>query len=163
MGKFKIGFGYDVHQLSEGKKLFLGGIEIENSELGAVGHSDADCLIHAIIDSMLGAANLRDIGTQYPDSDMKYKNIDSKILLKDTLDKITEKGFRIENIDSAICLQTPKIGKFIPLMQQTLAGILNIDTEDVSIKATTTEKLGFVGKSEGVSAYSVCLLSKSVI
>ncbi|MGP1515281.1 MAG: 2-C-methyl-D-erythritol 2,4-cyclodiphosphate synthase [Bacteroidales bacterium] len=158
--KLKIGIGYDIHQLSEGNSLFLGGVEIKNSLVRAIGHSDADCLIHAIIDSLLGAANLRDIGFQYPDNDMKYKDIDSKQLLKDTFNKIVEKGFSIENIDATICLQKPKVSKFIPKMQETLANILAIDTEDISIKATTSEKLGFIGRMEGIAAYSVCLLKK---
>lgn len=157
--KIKTGIGYDVHQLQNGEHLCLGGIKIP-SELSAVGHSDADCLIHAIIDALLGAANLRDIGYQYPDNNMSYKGIDSKELLKDTIEKIKAKGFTVNNIDSTICLQTPKIGKYIPDMQKCLAEIIGIDTEDISIKATTTEKLGFVGKSEGISAYAVCLITK---
>lgn len=157
--KIKTGIGYDVHQLKEGEHLCLGGIKIP-SELEAVGHSDADCLIHAIIDALLGAANLRDIGFQYPDTNMQYKGIDSKELLKDCVEKVKAKGFEIGNIDSTICLQTPKIGKHIPQMQECLAQIIGIDTEDISIKATTTEKLGFVGKSEGISAYAICLITK---
>lgn len=156
----KVGFGYDVHKLQEGKKLILGGVEVENSPLGVVGHSDADVLIHAIIDSLLGAANLRDIGFQYPDSDDKYKGIDSKLLLKDTLFKIKAKGYKIENIDSTISLQSPKISSYIPKMKEVLAQLLDVDLENVSVKATTTEHLGFEGRKEGVSAYSVCLLSK---
>ncbi|MBQ4420494.1 MAG: 2-C-methyl-D-erythritol 2,4-cyclodiphosphate synthase [Bacteroidales bacterium] len=158
--KMKVGFGYDVHKLQEGKKLILGGVEVENSPLGVVGHSDADVLIHAIIDSLLGAANLRDIGFQYPDSDDKYKGIDSKLLLKDTLFKIKAKGYKIENIDSTISLQSPKISSYIPKMKEVLAQLLDVDLENVSVKATTTEHLGFEGRKEGVSAYSVCLLSK---
>lgn len=158
--KMRVGFGYDVHKLQEGRKLMLGGVEIENAPLGVVGHSDADVLIHAIIDSLLGAANLRDIGFQYPDSDDKYKGIDSKLLLTDTLNKVKSKGFKIENIDTTICLQSPKISGYIPKMKEVLAQTLEIDVEDVSIKATTTEHLGFEGRKEGVSAYSVCLLSK---
>lgn len=158
--KMRVGFGYDVHKLQEGRKLMLGGVEIENAPLGVVGHSDADVLIHAIIDSLLGAANLRDIGFQYPDSDDKYKGIDSKLLLVDTLNKVKSKGFKIENIDTTICLQSPKISGYIPKMKEVLAQTLEIDVEDVSIKATTTEHLGFEGRKEGVSAYSVCLLSK---
>ena len=158
--KLKVGIGYDVHQLTENRKFFLGGTEIPDSPLGALGHSDADCLIHAVIDALLGAANLRDIGFQYPDNKEEYKDIDSKKLLKDTFDKITAKGYSIENIDSIICLQKPKISKFIPQMQQILADILNLDCEDITIKATTPEHLGFTGRSEGISAYSVCLLKK---
>lgn len=159
--KLRVGFGYDVHKLEEGRPFVLGGIEIENSPLGAVGHSDADVLIHAIIDAMLGAANLRDIGFQYPDSDDRYKGIDSKKLLLDTLQKVKSKGFEIENIDSTIALQSPKIGKYVEKMQSCLAGVLGIDTEDLTIKATTTEHLGFEGRKEGVSAYSVCLLKRN--
>lgn len=157
--KIKTGIGYDVHQLKEGEHLCLGGIKIP-SELEAVGHSDADCLIHAIIDALLGAANLRDIGFQYPDNNMTYKGIDSKELLKDCIAKIKAKGFVINNIDSTICLQKPKIGKYIPQMQECLAKVMEIDIEDISIKATTTEKLGFVGTSQGISAYAVCLITK---
>lgn len=156
----RVGFGYDVHKLQEGKKLMLGGVVIENSPLGVLGHSDADVLIHAIIDALLGAANLRDIGFQYPDTDDKYKGIDSKLLLKDTLFKIKAKGYKIENIDSTISLQSPKISSYIPEMKEVLAQVLDVDIEDVSVKATTTEHLGFEGRKEGVSAYSVCLLSK---
>jgi len=158
--KLKVGIGYDVHQLKENIPFWLGGIEID-SPLGALGHSDADVLIHAIIDSLLGASNLRDIGYQYPDSKQEYKGIDSKLLLKDTISKIKEKGYKIENIDTIICLQSPKIGKYIPQMQEILANILEIDQEDITIKATTTENLGFVGKKEGVAAHAVCLLSKN--
>lgn len=157
--KLRVGIGYDVHQLKEGYDLFLGGIKIE-SPLGAVGHSDADVLIHAIIDALLGASNQRDIGYQYPDSNDKFKGIDSKLLLKDCSEKVKAKGFKIENIDSTISLQSPKIGKYIPSMQETLAEILELDSDDVTIKATTTENLGFVGRNEGISAQAVVLLSK---
>jgi len=158
--KLRVGIGYDVHQLKENIPFWLGGIEID-SPLGALGHSDADVLIHAIIDSLLGASNLRDIGYQYPDSKQEFKGIDSKLLLKDTISKIKEKGYKIENIDTIICLQSPKIGKYIPQMQITLANVLGIEPEDITIKATTTENLGFVGRQEGVAAHSVCLLSKN--
>lgn len=157
--KLRVGIGYDVHQLKEGYDLFLGGIKIESS-LGAVGHSDADVLIHAIIDALLGASNQRDIGYQYPDSNDKFKGIDSKLLLKDCFEKVKAKGFEIENIDSTISLQSPKIGKYIPSMQESLAEILELDSDDVTIKATTTENLGFVGRNEGISAQAVVLLSK---
>lgn len=157
--KLRVGIGYDVHQLKGGYDLFLGGIKIESS-LGAVGHSDADVLIHAIIDALLGASNQRDIGYQYPDSNDKFKGIDSKLLLKDCFEKVKAKGFKIENIDSTISLQSPKIGKYIPSMQETLAEILELDSDDVTIKATTTENLGFVGRNEGISAQAVVLLSK---
>lgn len=157
--KYRVGIGYDVHQLKQDSPFYLGGIRIE-SPFGAIGHSDADVLIHAIIDSLLGAASLRDIGYLYPDTNKEFKGIDSKILLKDTIEKVREKGFRIENIDTIICLQSPKISSYIPQMQETLSKVLDIDLEDINIKATTTEHLGFVGKKEGVAAHSVCLLSK---
>lgn len=157
--KYKIGLGYDVHQLIEGIPLWLGGIKVEHSK-GSLGHSDGDALIHAICDAMLGAANLRDIGYQFPDTDPTLKGIDSKILLKKTLELISQKGFKIGNIDSTICLQRPKVKDLIPVMQETLANVLQIDTEDIGIKATTTEKLGFTGREEGVSAYAVVLLYK---
>jgi len=157
--KYKIGLGYDVHQLTEGIPLWLGGIKVEHSK-GSLGHSDGDALIHAICDAMLGAANLRDIGYQFPDTDPTLKGIDSKILLKKTLELISQKGFKIGNIDSTICLQRPKVKDLIPVMQETLANVLQIDTEDIGIKATTTEKLGFTGREEGVSAYAVVLLYK---
>ncbi|OFY14841.1 MAG: 2-C-methyl-D-erythritol 2,4-cyclodiphosphate synthase [Bacteroidetes bacterium GWF2_29_10] len=157
MNKYRIGFGYDVHQLIVNRDFWLGGIKIEHSK-GALGHSDADVLIHAICDALLGAANIGDIGKHFPDSAQEYKNIDSKILLKKTLGFISEKGYLIGNIDSTICLQKPKISTYIPLMQKCLAEILSISEDDISIKATTTEKLGFVGKEEGISAYAVVLI-----
>lgn len=157
--KYRVGIGYDVHQLKQDCPFYLGGIKIE-SPFGAIGHSDADVLIHAIIDSLLGAASLRDIGYLYPDTNKEFKEIDSKILLKDTIEKVREKGFKIENIDTIICLQSPKISSYIPQMQETLSKVMDIDLEDINIKATTTEHLGFVGKKEGVAAHSVCLLSR---
>lgn len=158
--KIRVGFGFDVHQLEEGKDFWLGGIKIPHTK-GAVGHSDADVLIHTICDALLGAANLRDIGFHFPPTDNKYKGIDSKILLKDVVKLITEKGFSIGNIDATIALQQPKINPFIPEIKNTLCPILEIDNEDLSIKATTTEKLGFEGREEGVSAYAVVLIQKS--
>lgn len=155
--KFRIGFGYDVHQLQEGKDFWLGGIKINHTK-GAVGHSDADVLIHAICDALLGAANLKDIGYHFPPSDNQYKGIDSKILLKQVFKLIQEKRFKIGNIDATIALQAPKIGKYIDEMTGTIAAILEIAPEDVSVKATTTEKLGFVGKEEGVAAYATVLI-----
>lgn len=155
----RVGFGYDVHKLERGNDFWIGGVFID-SELGAVGHSDADCLVHAIIDALLGAANLRDIGYQYPDNKEEYKGIDSKILLKDTFEKVLSKGYKIENIDSTIALQSPKISNYIPKMKEVISQILNLDIDAISIKATTTERLGFVGKGEGVSAYAVVLISK---
>ncbi len=157
--KIKVGFGFDVHRLEEGYKFWLGGIEIKHTK-GSVGHSDGDTLIHAICDAMLGAANLRDIGNQFPDNDPSLKGIDSKILLRKTLELVRTKGFYIGNIDSTISLQTPKIKEYIPEMQRTLANVLEINEEDIAIKATTTEKLGFTGREEGVAAYAVVLLQK---
>jgi 2-C-methyl-D-erythritol 2,4-cyclodiphosphate synthase len=157
--KIRVGFGFDVHQLSEGYDFWLGGIKIPHVK-GAVGHSDADVLIHVICDALLGAANLRDIGFHFPDTAAEYKGIDSKILLKEVVRLLSEKGYHIGNIDATICLQTPKINPFIPQMKSTLAPILGIDEEDVSIKATTTEKLGYVGRQEGVSAYATVLIEK---
>lgn len=157
--KIKVGFGYDVHKLEEGYQFWLGGIQINHTK-GSVGHSDGDTLIHAICDAMLGAANLRDIGYQFPDNDPSLKGIDSKILLRNTLELIKGKGYRIGNIDSTICLQRPKVKDYIPEMQKTLARVLDILEEDIAIKATTTEKLGFTGREEGVAAYAVVLLEK---
>jgi 2-C-methyl-D-erythritol 2,4-cyclodiphosphate synthase len=156
--KIRIGFGYDVHKLEVGYPLWLGGIRI-NYTKGSVGHSDGDVLIHAICDSLLGAANLRDIGIHFPDSDPSIKGIDSKIILKQTLELVKSKGFQIGNFDTTICLQKPKIKDIIPEMQKVLADVLEISIEDISIKATTTESLGFIGREEGIAAYSVVLLT----
>lgn len=156
---FRIGFGYDVHQLAEGYALWLGGIRVEHTK-GSVGHSDGDVLIHAICDAMLGAVALRDIGFHYPDTDPAYKGIDSKVLLKMTAEKIRKVGYEIGNIDSTICLQRPKIKDLIPQMQETLEGVLGMEKGTVSVKATTTEKLGFVGTEQGISASAVALLYK---
>tara|TARA_B100000809_G_scaffold84376_1_gene82836 strand:+ start:6691 stop:7167 length:477 start_codon:yes stop_codon:yes gene_type:complete len=157
--KIKVGFGYDVHQLKEGEDFWLGGIKLDH-EKGAVGHSDADVLIHSICDALLGAANMRDIGFHFPPSDNQYKGIDSKILLKDVVKLITDKGFSIGNIDATIALELPKINPYIPEMQNVLAEVMGVDVEDVSLKATTTERLGFEGRQEGVSAYVVVLIQK---
>ena len=157
--KIKVGFGFDVHQLQEGLDFWLGGIIVPHTK-GGLGHSDADVLIHTICDALLGAANMGDIGKHFPDTAEEYKGIDSKILLKEVVRLISEKGFTIGNIDSTICLQTPKIGPYIPEMQKVLASCMNIDVEDISIKATTTEKLSFVGREEGVSAYATVLIQK---
>jgi 2-C-methyl-D-erythritol 2,4-cyclodiphosphate synthase len=157
--KIKVGFGFDVHQLKEDADFWLGGIKIPHTK-GATGHSDADVLIHTICDALLGAANLRDIGYHFPPTDNQYKGIDSKILLKDVVDLIAEKGFSIGNIDATIALQQPKINPHIPEMKSVLAQVMSIDEEDISIKATTTEKLGFEGREEGVSAYAVVLIQK---
>ena len=158
--KIKVGFGFDVHQLQEGLDFWLGGIIVPHTK-GGLGHSDADVLIHTMCDALLGAANMGDIGKHFPDTSAEYKGIDSKILLKEVVRLISEKGFSIGNIDSTICLQTPKIGKYIPEMQRVLASCMDIDIEDVSIKATTTEKLSFVGREEGVSAYATVLIQKN--
>ncbi len=153
----RVGYGYDVHALAEGVDFWLGGIKIPHSH-GAVGHSDADVLIHVICDALLGAANMRDIGFHFSDKDPEYKDIDSKILLKEVVDIIGEKGFKVGNIDSTVCLQQPKVNPYIPEMKKCLSGVLDVPEEDISIKATTTEKLGFVGKEEGVAAHAVVLI-----
>lgn len=157
--KIRTGFGYDVHQLKEGYDLWIGGIKIDHSK-GAVGHSDADVLIHVICDALLGAANLRDIGFHFPDTDPAYKGIDSKKLLADVVMLIRDKGYKIENVDSTICLQVPKVNPYIPAMKDCLSSIMGIDTDDVSIKATTTERLGFIGKQEGIAAFANVLIAK---
>ena len=156
---FRVGFGFDVHQLKVGLDFWLGGIIVPHTK-GGLGHSDADVLIHTICDALLGAASLGDIGKHFPDTQAEYKGIDSKVLLKEVMVLIREKGYEIGNIDSTICLQTPKIGPYIPEMQKVLATCMNIDVDQVSIKATTTEKLSFVGREEGVSAYATVLITK---
>ena len=156
---YRIGSGVDFHQLIEGRDLWIGGVKIPHSK-GALGHSDADVLLHAICDAMLGALSLGDIGVHFPDTDDTYKNIDSKILLKQSFDLIKSKGYKIVNIDSTLCLQEPKIKLYVQQMQSTIAGILDIQTDDISIKATTTEKMGFVGREEGLVAYATILLIK---
>jgi 2-C-methyl-D-erythritol 2,4-cyclodiphosphate synthase len=154
----RIGSGIDFHQLVEGRDLWIGGIKIPHTK-GALGHSDADVLLHAICDALLGALSLGDIGTHFPDNDNAYKNIDSKILLKRTYDLITEKGYYIINIDSSLCLEAPKIKPHVQAMQTCIDEILNIAIDAISIKATTTEKMGFVGREEGLVAYATCLLA----
>ncbi len=153
----RVGQGYDVHQLEVGADFWLGGIKINHTH-GAVGHSDADVLIHVICDALLGAANLRDIGFHFSDRDPKYKGIDSKLLLKEVIKLIAEKGYKVSNIDTTICLQEPKINIYVPEMKQCLAKVMDIKKDAISIKATTTEKMGFVGRKEGVSAYAVALI-----
>lgn len=155
----RIGMGFDVHRLVEGRDLFLGGIKIPHT-LGLLGHSDADVLIHAICDALLGAANLRDIGYHFPDTGKEYYNIDSKILLRRTTDLLKAKGYKIGNIDATICAERPKINPHVTQMKEVLAPLMDITTEDISIKATTTEKLGFIGREEGISAYAVALIEK---
>lgn len=159
--KIRVGFGYDVHALTPGRELWLGGVKIEY-ELGLQGHSDADVLVHAICDALLGAANLRDIGYHFPDTAGEYKNIDSKILLRDTVRLIRSKGYEIGNIDATVCAERPKLNPHIPAMQHTLASVMGIDPDDVSIKATTTEKLGFTGRQEGMSAYATVLITRNL-
>jgi 2-C-methyl-D-erythritol 2,4-cyclodiphosphate synthase len=155
----RIGFGVDYHQLVEGRAFWLGGVNIPHTK-GALGHSDADVLLHAICDAMLGAACLGDIGVHFPDTDATYKNIDSKILLQQSNNLISQQGYSIINIDSTLCLQAPKIKDYVPEMQAVIARILSLELSDVSIKATTTEKMGFVGREEGVVAYATLLLQK---
>lgn len=157
--KIRVGFGYDVHQLAQDQDFWLGGIKVPHTH-GAVGHSDADVLIHVICDALLGAANLRDIGYHFSDQDPKYKGIDSKILLRDVMKLLEERGYSVGNIDATICLQRPKINPHIPAMKSCLAEVMEIDEDDISIKATTTEKLGFVGKEEGVAAFATVLIQK---
>ncbi|MFV0468614.1 MAG: 2-C-methyl-D-erythritol 2,4-cyclodiphosphate synthase [Dysgonomonas sp.] len=157
--RIRVGFGYDVHKLATDRELWLGGVKIEH-EKGLLGHSDADVLLHAICDALLGAANLRDIGFHFPDNAAEYENIDSKILLKKTLEVISEKGYVVGNIDATICAERPKINPHIPRMQSVIAEILNISEDDISIKATTSEKMGFVGREEGFAAYAVALIEK---
>ncbi len=157
--KIRTGFGFDVHRLVEGRELWLGGICIPHN-MGLLGHSDADVLIHAICDALLGAANMRDIGFHFPDTAEEYAHIDSKILLRKTVSLIATKGYTIENIDATICAERPKLKDYIPRMQEILAQVININVEDISIKATTTEKLGFTGREEGIAAYAAVLISK---
>lgn len=153
----RIGFGYDVHKLVEGRKLFIGGIEIPHTH-GLLGHSDADVLIHAICDALLGAAALRDIGYHFPDTAKEYAGIDSKILLKKTMQLVRESGYELCNIDATVCAEAPKLNPHIDKMRQCLAECMNVDIGGISIKATTTEKLGFTGRREGISAYAVALI-----
>ena len=157
--KTRVGFGFDVHRLVENRELWLGGIRIDHT-LGLLGHSDADVLIHALCDALLGAANLRDIGYHFPDTAGEYKNIDSKILLRRTMELVRAKGYEFGNADITVCAERPKLKPHIPRMQQILAECMGIDPDDLSIKATTTEKLGFTGREEGISAYAVVLIQK---
>ncbi len=159
--KIKVGLGYDVHRLVENRDLWMGGIKLEHTK-GLLGHSDADVLIHAICDALLGAANMRDIGYHFPDTANEYENIDSKILLKKTVKLIADKGYAVGNIDATICAEHPKMNPHIERMKSVLAEIMQIDADDISIKATTTEKLGFTGREEGISAYAVALIEKTM-
>jgi 2-C-methyl-D-erythritol 2,4-cyclodiphosphate synthase len=156
---FRIGFGYDVHAFAPNRKLWLGGICVEHTA-GLLGHSDADVLIHALCDALLGAANLRDIGYHFPDSSQDFKDIDSKIILGKTMELLRNEGYELVNADCTICAEQPKINPHIPAMQQALAKVMKVDSSQISIKATTTEKLGFVGRQEGMAAYAVVLIDK---
>lgn len=157
--KVRIGFGYDVHQLVEGRDLILGGIKIEHDK-GLLGHSDADVLLHAVCDALLGAANMRDIGYHFPDTSADTLDIDSKIILRKTIDLLATKGYKVGNIDATICAERPKLNPYVPAMKACMAQIIGCDEDDISIKATTTEKLGFTGREEGMAAYAVCLIEK---
>lgn len=153
----RVGMGYDVHQLVEGRELWLGGIKIDHT-LGLLGHSDADVLIHAICDALLGAANLRDIGYHFPDTSDETLNMDSKIILRKTMELIRSKGYELGNVDATVCAERPKLNPHIPAMQRCMAEVMGVDPDQISIKATTTERLGFTGRQEGISAYAVCLI-----
>lgn len=157
--KIRTGFGFDVHRLVEGRELWLGGIKIEHS-MGLLGHSDADVLIHAICDALLGAANMRDIGYHFPDTSADTLNIDSKVLLRKTVELIADKGYVVGNIDATVCAERPKINPHVPAMKACLAKVIGTDEDNISIKATTTEKLGFTGREEGISAYAVVLIER---
>ncbi|MCH5327474.1 MAG: 2-C-methyl-D-erythritol 2,4-cyclodiphosphate synthase [Coprobacter sp.] len=157
--KIRTGFGFDVHRLTEGRELWLGGIRLDHTK-GLLGHSDADVLIHALCDALLGAANLRDIGYHFPDTAGEYKNIDSKILLRRTMTLLREKGYELGNADITVCAERPRLNPHIPRMQETLAQVMDTDTDNISIKATTTEKLGFTGREEGIAAYAAVLIVK---
>ncbi|MCK9180598.1 MAG: 2-C-methyl-D-erythritol 2,4-cyclodiphosphate synthase [Bacteroides sp.] len=157
--KIRVGFGFDVHRFSEERELWLGGIKLDYP-LGLAGHSDADVLIHVICDALLGAANLRDIGYQFPDTSDEYKDVDSKVLLHRVMELLREEGYSLGNIDATICAEQPKLNPHIPAMKETLAKVMQVAVEDISIKATTTEKLGFVGREEGISAYATVLIQK---
>lgn len=157
--KVRVGFGYDVHQLVEGRDLILGGIKIEHDK-GLLGHSDADVLLHAVCDALLGAASMRDIGYHFPDTSADTQGIDSKIILRKTIDLLATKGYKVGNIDATICAERPKLNPYVPAMKACMAQIIGCDEDDISIKATTTEKLGFTGREEGMAAYAVCLIEK---
>lgn len=158
----RVGMGFDVHRLVEGRELWLGGVNIP-WEKGLLGHSDADVAIHALCDALLGAAALRDIGYHFPDNDPEFHNIDSKVLLKKTVELIASKGYQIGNIDATVCAERPKLKPYIPTMQEVLANVMGIDPDDISIKATTEEHLGFTGREEGISASAVALIVRQII
>lgn len=155
----RVGFGYDMHRFEKGRALWIGGIQLDH-HAGLLGHSDADVLIHAICDALLGAANLRDIGYHFPDTSPDYKDSDSKTLLKKCIDLLREKGYRVGNVDATVCTEQPKLNPHIPVMQQKLAEVMELDCDAISIKATTSEKMGFVGREEGITAYAVALIEK---
>ncbi|WP_321425630.1 2-C-methyl-D-erythritol 2,4-cyclodiphosphate synthase [uncultured Bacteroides sp.] len=157
--KIRVGFGFDVHALVSGRELWMGGVKLEH-EKGLLGHSDADVLIHAVCDALLGAANMRDIGFHFPDTAGEYKNIDSKILLARTMELIRSKGYELGNIDATVCAERPKLNPHIPAMKTAMAAAMKVDEDNISIKATTTEKLGFTGREEGISAYATVLITK---
>jgi 2-C-methyl-D-erythritol 2,4-cyclodiphosphate synthase len=157
---YRIGSGVDFHKLTEGRDLWIGGLKIPHHK-GALGHSDADVLLHAICDALLGATCLGDIGVHFPDTDPSYKNIDSKVLLQRTMELVSKKGYSVVNIDTTLCLQAPRIKEYVPQMQKTIASIAGITVEDISIKATTTERMGFVGREEGLIAYATVLVKKA--
>lgn len=156
---YRIGFGYDVHRLVEGRELWLGGIRIDHT-VGLLGHSDADVLIHAICDALLGAANMRDIGFHFPDTASETLNMDSKVILEKTVALIATKGYRVGNVDATVCAEQPKINPHIPAMQQCMAQLMGVDPDAVSIKATASERMGFVGRQEGMAAYATALIEK---
>jgi 2-C-methyl-D-erythritol 2,4-cyclodiphosphate synthase len=158
--KIRVGMGFDVHELEDGRNFYLGGIQLTDAKKGAVGHSDADVLIHALCDALLGASNLRDIGFHFANTDNRWKGMDSKFFLKEVTRMVEEKGWKIGNVDCTICLEKPKVNPHIDAMKRVLAPLMNINEEDVSIKATTNEKLGYVGREEGVCAYAVALIQK---
>ncbi|WP_298653835.1 2-C-methyl-D-erythritol 2,4-cyclodiphosphate synthase [uncultured Proteiniphilum sp.] len=157
--QIRVGFGYDMHRLQEGRELWIGGVKLDY-EKGLQGHSDADVLIHAICDALLGAANLRDIGYHFPDNSAEYHNVDSKILLKETINLLRDKGYTLGNIDATVCAEQPRLNPHIPGMQRKLAEVMAVDAGLISIKATTSEKMGFVGREEGITAYAVALVQK---
>ncbi len=157
--KIRVGFGYDVHRWTENRELWLGGIKIDYPN-GLAGHSDADVLIHVICDALLGAANLRDIGYQFPDTAAEFKNVDSKLLLKRVMELIREQGYSLGNIDATVCAEQPKLNPHIPAMKEVLAQVMQVPLEDISIKATTNERMGFVGREEGIAAYATVLIQK---
>lgn len=157
--KIRVGFGYDVHALVPDREMWIGGVKIDYSK-GLLGHSDADVLLHAVCDALLGAANLRDIGYHFPDTDERYRGIDSKVLLFNTMELLRNRGYSLGNIDATVAAEKPKLNPYIPEMKRVMAEVLQVDADDISIKATTTEKLGFIGREEGIAAYATVLIQK---